>query len=106
LIAWVLFRAETFHGAWNYIIELFSFNFDTDDLLAFHTILNKEYLLYLIIGAVGAFGTFKGIEKLFLTPKYRVISFSAVFVFIVVAFLLSTSSLVNNLYNPFIYFRF
>lgn len=111
MVAWVLFRADTFEKAWLYIVELFSFNFEIPDFLSFKILLNREYLFYLLIGTLGALGTFTGIEDSFLLKrtnnwKKQSSSLIAALVFIAIIFLLSTSSLVNNLYNPFIYFRF
>ena len=111
MLAWILFRAENFQQAKQYFVELFSFNFQTDDIISFNNLLNREYLLFLFIGTFGAFGAFKKTETIFFAPfsfskPKQIISVSMISIFMVLTYLLSTTSLVNNLYNPFLYFRF
>ena len=113
LMGWVLFRAESFHQAAYYYKALFSFDSlrITDIQLIFK--LNIESFTFLIIAVLGAGSFFilaqKWLNKLSVSMPGLVrqnIAGLFVFLFVVGSLLLSTTYLVNNSYNPFIYFRF
>ncbi len=115
MLSWVLFRAESFEQAYQYYGVLFSFSgFNLTDVdLIFK--LNSELITYSIIGLFGAFGLYPWIQKQLLTAYakfklpswiYEINSLGWKLTFLLVVLLLSTGYLVNNSYNPFIYFRF
>jgi alginate O-acetyltransferase complex protein AlgI len=115
ILAWVLFRAEDFDHAAIYYKALFSFNsFNINDL-QLQMYLNNETYIVMVFAVFGAFGGFillkQGIQWMIgrLKVSKNVVSTGWLlgeFLFIIMVLFLSTLYLVNNSYNPFIYFRF
>ena len=110
MIGWVFFRADDFSYAFQYIQTMFNIN---TDLFMDHTtiLILLENNLYLIIGLILASGfypklvlfTKKWKETSLLKEGILGVSSSIYYLFLI---LIVTMFLVNDSYNPFIYFRF
>ena len=105
LIGWVLFRADNMTIAWNYLGNMFSFEFANDSIY-----FDKKFYTILIIAIIFSFwGGFQKIESwqenLFAQYKGRktiLIMFSISLLILIV----SIGSITSSGFNPFIYFRF
>ncbi len=115
MLAWVLFRADNFQQAAGYYRALFGFTDIAWNDIKIFFYLNRETLAVFIIAVLGSWGFFPylaGWYKLTLTKINLPVRYTvnnkliAECIFIVVVLFLSTTYLVNNTYNPFIYFRF
>ena len=106
LIGWVLFRAETFNDAWNYILAMFNLRLGNLDVVTNAVNLNDYWYLF-IIAVVGATPLLKTLAIKLINKKEESI-WIKVFqsTFVVVTLIWITMYLVNSTYNPFIYFRF
>ena len=102
VIGWVIFRAENASNAIKYLSKMFSVGDLTMD--PFSLYMYQDISILLILGMVL---TTPLIRK-YIIEKY--INFTLVrlsyFIFLVIVFILSISSMVNSSYNPFIYFNF
>ena len=115
VLAWVLFRADSFSHASEYYKALFSFsNYNIEDVTLILKI-NRETIVVFIIALLGSFNGFNFINNLIKKITYKmdksnsifpVIKLVAEIIFVLLIFTLCTTYLVNNTYNPFIYFRF
>jgi len=105
LLGWVLFRADNIHLAWDYLCNMFSFNFVADEVY-FDT---KFYFILLVAVFFSFWGGFKKIEmwqqKLFAKDK-RLKAILSMFVISIILFMISLASITSTGFNPFIYFRF
>jgi alginate O-acetyltransferase complex protein AlgI len=116
IMAWVLFRADDFSYAWGYYKAMFSLrsiqlNYDVLDIF-----LNDQVYLLLIIAVISStniwvviYDWLKKLTRSFNAIQIkilRVIVTLALLFFIFSIILLSSTSLISNTYNPFIYFRF
>ena len=115
VLAWVLFRADDFTHAAMYYKALFNFSDISLKDVRLIIQLNNETFLVFAIAVLGSFGVFQYVYSLFrqIMEKWKVpvqlISFGkllAQFVFVLIVTFLCTTYLVNNTYNPFIYYRF
>ncbi|WP_299252267.1 MBOAT family O-acyltransferase [uncultured Cytophaga sp.] len=110
MFAWVLFRADTLAYALSYWKALFNFNVSQNETNLFFSFMDRELVLTLIIGILGALGFFNlfknPIQKLSSSTAFTY-SFNTVSV-LFYAFILIMSSmyLIAGSYNPFIYYRF
>ena len=115
VLSWVLFRAESFGQAFHYYKVLFGFSgMQLNDIKLIFKI-DSEVITYFLIAVFGVFGIFpylqkhgtKFLAKVKLSDSFK-LSWDLIFklVFLLVVLILSTGALVNNSYNPFIYFRF
>ena len=100
LFGWVLFRADGLYSAWDYLNEMFNFN---TPLLLIR--LKQLDLLYLYpFGLVGVFLCTPYAKKLYLwlDDNHGLI----LDLFLIITLGLSIILMINNSYNPFIYFNF
>ncbi|NOZ46698.1 MAG: MBOAT family protein [Chlorobi bacterium] len=115
IMAWVLFRANNFEHAFYYYKSLFNFNSHKmmDIKLIFE--LNNESFLFFVIAILGAFGFFPYLSKKieYVTNKFEFSESTIILnkgilkiLFVAIVLILCSAYLVNNSYNPFIYFRF
>lgn len=103
LIGWVIFRADNFKYAWNYLMNMFGFlhpneqNFSYE--LAYY--IEKKEIVVLIIAFVCCVPLFKNI----LNAKTKI---GKIFLnmYLLLLFFLSSIFIASSSYNPFIYFRF
>ena len=107
MIGWVFFRAPDIGYAFEFIILLFSFNFNSFvDYNALRYI-NYEFLIYLFAGVI-----FSAPVLPVISGKIRLISFPGLYYRIlvysntIILFFVSIVYLAKGSYNPFIYFRF
>jgi len=115
MMAWVLFRAEDFSHAWGYYKVLFGSRSIELNLDVLDTFFNNQVYFLLVIAILSSTRIWVLIYNKSLNLFTRnslqikfIQAFWAVFTFIFIlgTMLLSTTSLVTNSYNPFIYFRF
>ncbi|RLD60624.1 MAG: MBOAT family protein [Bacteroidetes bacterium] len=115
VLAWVLFRADDFSHATKFYHALFNFSDTTLNDVKLIIKLNNETFLVFAIAVLGSFGVFKYINNLFKqiiencnlsVQLVNYIKLTIQFAFVFIVILLCTTYLVNNSYNPFIYFRF
>lgn len=115
ILAWVLFRADTFSHAASFYQALFDFSdMSIKDVKLIIKLNNETYFVF-AIAVAGAFGVFKYLHA-FLKNIIQKWQMSVQFIgscklfieciFVLLIMLLSTTYLINNSYNPFIYFRF
>lgn len=107
LIGWVIFRADYTSYALHFIKIMFSFNFDSNNLMIFLQYF-VNYKWEFLIACVGSVPTIKWIynwliEKKNIKEDYLYLLKSLI---CVVLLIFSISYLVGGSYNPFIYFRF
>ena len=105
LLGWVLFRADNIHLAWDYLCNMFSFNFAADEVY-----FDTKFCFILLIAVFFSFyGGFKKIEmwqqKLFAKDK-KLKAILSMFVISIILFMISLASITSSGFNPFIYFRF
>lgn len=102
-IGWVIFRAENMTYAWQYIMNMFGLlKIDKSDILYNYSyyIQSTEILMYIvaIICSVPLFSKMLEIKNK--------IGKTLLNIWLLVLFLLSTTLIAADTYNPFIYFRF
>lgn len=104
VIGWVFFRGESLSQSWNFLTTMFSPSSQSTALLS-DFLTNRAtfmFIIALIISFLPALPLFKYIEKKWNNMPTTTIQ-SAL---IILLFFLSTISLFNTNFNPFIYFRF
>jgi len=116
MMAWVLFRADTFGYAADYYKTLFGFTEVATDPLILHTLISNQYLLFLGVGVLASVNVFKNATRLTMRwpafAKYynRPWVYSALqladSLYLLILFSVCTMYLLANTYNPFIYYRF
>lgn len=115
MMAWVLFRANDFEHAWGYYRSLFTYKSTDLNLDVLSVFFNNEVYVTLVIALlsstliwVSLINKTKSIViKNTVVYKSAYITGSLLVVLAIVAVLtVSTTYLVTNSYNPFIYFRF
>jgi len=103
IIGWVIFRAESLTGAFDYLKSMFVYRGISPQELAFSKAMISQCAVIFLIGFVSATPLLKRVgERIkpnFFTDTIYVIAVTIIFV-------LSIASLVSNSYNPFIYFNF
>lgn len=115
MMAWVLFRTEDFSHAWGYYKVLFGSRSIELNLDVLDTFFNNQIYFLLVIAILSStriwvliynkslnLFTRNNLQIRFIQAFWAILTF----IFILGTMLLSTTSLVTNSYNPFIYFRF
>lgn len=104
-IGWVFFRADTTAGAFNFVQQLFTFNFKTPPRFV-----DSEFLFYFMLAVLFSFfASFKIGQRIQNTVYYSYYGNLGNLLATVVAislFTLSLASITSSGFNPFIYFRF
>lgn len=103
IIGFVLFRSETFAYAFEYYKSMFGLLPVHDIKYAFNYYVDNVQIVALIVGAVCCAPIFA--KMLDVDNKHKVLKI-AINIWLLVLFVLSTSSIASSTYNPFIYFRF
>ena len=106
MISFIIFNANTINEAWHNIIGLFGFNKET--FINTYTIYYlKSYLLVIIIAIIASTPLLKNIIEKLNKSKYlnKIINIIEP-IYIITLLLITTSYLIDNSYNPFLYFRF
>ncbi|HWY10309.1 MAG TPA: MBOAT family O-acyltransferase [Bacteroidia bacterium] len=102
---WVFFRADSFKYAAKFIIKLFSFNFNTGNIL-----LDTEFIFYFILAFIFSFFTLfnigKKIQESIYFGKYNGLSYLISTVLAIAFFMICLGAITSSTFNPFIYFRF
>lgn len=115
MMAWVLFRADDFTHAWGYFTSLYTYKEVGLNYDVLHKFMNREVYLVLLIAVLSSTKLWVVIyerAKKFVQHHSSMLKLSQglwmfmVITFILVVMTLSTTYLVANSYNPFIYFRF
>lgn len=101
LIGWVFFRIVEFSTAWNYVIELFSF--DTSGK-SFYKYLNTEHTFFLVLGILFSVFSWSFLKR-YINPESMLIQFLKN-ILLLILFFYCVLKLTNSSYNPFIYFNF
>lgn len=106
MISFIIFNANTMNTAWHNIIGLFGFNKEV--FINTYTIYYlKSYLLVIIIAIITSTPIPKNIiNKLNKNKNLNKIINLLEPIFIIILLLITTSYLIDNSYNPFLYFRF
>ena len=106
MISFIIFNANTMNTAWHNIIGLFGFNKEV--FINTYTIYYlKSYLLVIIIAIIASTPIPKNIiNKLNKNKNLNKIINLLEPIFIIILLLITTSYLIDNSYNPFLYFRF
>ena len=106
MISFIIFNANTINTAWHNIIGLFGFNKEV--FINTYTIYYlKSYLLVIIIAIITSTPIPKNIiNKLNKNKNLNKIINLLEPIFIIILLLITTSYLIDNSYNPFLYFRF
>ena len=106
MISFIIFNANTMNTAWHNIIGLFGFNKEV--FINTYTIYYlKSYLLVIIIAIIASTPIPKNIiNKLNKNKSLNKAINLLEPIFIIILLLITTSYLIDNSYNPFLYFRF
>ena len=106
MISFIIFNAENMSEAFNNITGLFAFN--KLPLINDYTIYNlKSYMIILIISFICITPVIKNLYLKLSKNKYiNKVLIGLEPIFIIIILLVVTSYLVDNSYNPFLYFRF
>ena len=110
MIGWVFFRIEKFDKAWDYLLNMLSFNMDSA-LPSVSQFMSSLDVIILIIGILMSLKSFvilqEKINNWALNNSFigSINRFAAV-LFPLLILSLSVLSIATNTYNPFIYFRF
>ena len=106
MISFIIFNANSVGEAWNNIIGLFGAN--GENLINASTIYYlKSYFVVLVIAIIGSTPLVKNtIEKLKTKPNVNKIINLLEPIVIAIILIIVTAYLVDNSYNPFLYFRF
>lgn len=115
MMAWVLFRANDFTHAWGYFKSMFSYkslDLNMDVLATFNN--NEVYTITVIaiLSSTLLWVKLYDMTRSFVVSRNGLTKIASIsYTFLVIAFVtlvmvLSTTYLVTNSYNPFIYFRF
>lgn len=106
MISFIIFNASNMNEAWKNIIGLFGAN--KESFINTYTIYYlKSYMVILIIAVIGATPLIKNIIlRLKENKKINKIINILEPIYIVIILLVVTAYLVDNSYNPFLYFRF
>lgn len=116
VMAWVLFRADSFGDAWNYYRAMFGSTHPQYGLFELSRYLNPEMLTITGIAILASFNSFgiadKGLKRIYeqlpgkIKMPFSIINSLAVVVFFSGLLALCAVYLLAETYNPFIYFRF
>lgn len=115
MMAWVLFRADDFTHARGYFKAMFSYQPGDINADLYHIFLNNQIYVMLTIALLSSTRVWVVLydkARRLLPAKEKTAGLVyglwtlIVMIFVVGIMILSTSSLVANSYNPFIYFRF
>ena len=103
IMGWVVFRAESMTDAINYIQTMFGFGASSFVDPLFLQCL-QQLSVWLVIGIVLSTPIVPYLKKKL--PQNNIVLDILYIVFMVVIFVIATSSIVSSSYNPFIYFNF
>jgi alginate O-acetyltransferase complex protein AlgI len=111
IIGWVFFRADTLHGAIEYISRMLFISTSSSVNYFATEYLNNKLIIILIIASLYSFRIFRWLQQWSQNKFENSNIYIPVFQFskFVISFLLlflSCAYLAANTYNPFIYFRF
>ena len=115
IVGWVIFRANTFAYAFEFIKTMFGFGDNSTSATSLYYFLNTEIVVILIISIFASMPIMAFFRNHFVKSKerlseYKITKWSYViailFIFYTLIFFLSIASLASGTYNPFIYFRF
>lgn len=107
MLGWVLFRATTIGGAFNYIKSMFALSgnalYDAESVFFF-----KEYIIMIIAGVICSTPILRNLKKRIssASPKACALVNASGYAVQFVLFVVGVSYLVMNAHNPFIYFNF
>lgn len=106
MISFIIFNAENMKDAWKNIIGLFGFNGESF-INAYTLYYLRSYMVILVVAIIGATPLIKDVTlKLKKNEKANKMINVLEPICIVLILLIVTAYLVNNSYNPFLYFRF
>lgn len=104
IVGWVIFRSETLEFAYQYVLNLFSFNFESLGYL------NREFYVILSIAVffsfITAFKAGKNLETKVLYQEYPNRRYFVMAGLCLILLIISTADISSSGFNPFIYFRF
>lgn len=103
IMGWVVFRAESLPDAVNYIQTMFGFGASSFADPLFLQCL-KQLSVWLVIGILLSTPIVPYLKKKL--PQNNIVLDILYCIFMVVIFIVATSSIVSSSYNPFIYFNF
>ena len=103
IMGWVVFRAESLPDAVNYIQTMFGFGASSFADPLFLQCL-KQLSVWLVIGILLSTPIVPCLKKKL--PQNNIVLDILYCIFMVVIFIVATSSIVSSSYNPFIYFNF
>ncbi len=102
MIGWVIFRTDTMYIAINYIKTLFGvYGHSTFD--SFYNLSITNLMIFIVFGIIGSTPFMKNMIKRFCN---NIINEAIYDVFVIIIFFCCLLFLINNSFNPFIYFRF
>ena len=105
MISFIIFNTNSLPDAYNRIIGLFGFNKIFIDSFTIYYI--KNYIFVLLIALIGSTPLIKNsFEKLKKIKFFNILFNILEPIFILILLILCTSYLIDNSYNPFLYFRF
>ena len=104
IIGWVMFRADTMSYASKYICRLFGIG-EYQSYQYWHYYITNAEIIIMVIALVCAFPLFRNITAV---PAGRFAPVKKILLnaWLLVLFVLSTASIADATFNPFIYFRF
>lgn len=106
MISFIIFNAENMKDAWNNIIGLFGFNGEVF-INSYTLYYLRSYIVILAISIIGATPLLKSLT-LKLKENIKLNRFINILepICVIIIILVVTAYLVDNSYNPFLYFRF
>lgn len=102
MIGWVIFRTDTLYNSINYILTLFGF-YGHSTLNTFYNLSITSFIIFIILGIIGSTPLMK---NMFNRYRSNIIIDILYDVYLILLFYCCLLFLINNSFNPFIYFRF
>jgi len=104
LIGWLIFAFEDMSMLANYAKTMFGLNgsFINSTFIYYFT----NYFIILVIATIFSMPVYEKLENLLNKKKYQWIKFTIVLLIYIILLIITTSYLVSDTYNPFLYFRF
>jgi alginate O-acetyltransferase complex protein AlgI len=100
-IGWVIFKSDDMSYAWQYIKKMFGFiKSQSPTYKTFYYVDNIE-IIALVVAIICAMPIFKNILKIQNKTAHTLVN-----IWLLILFVISTASIADSTYNPFIYFRF
>ncbi len=103
VIGWVMFRAESMSYAVDYLKNMFGFVSEHKIAFEMPYYIDNSEILAFVVGIICAMPIFS--HMLQIDYKHKILR-SLVNIWLIILFVVSTSSIAASTYNPFIYFRF